>query len=81
MGKRILGYILCILGFIVIIFFTKYLGAILPYPKLILPIGAIMLLVGSILLGTTPTKRQLKADENLKNKDGDLNDKEGTTPS
>ncbi len=66
MVKRILGFILCILGFIVIIFFTKYLGNIIPYPKMILPIGAIMLLIGSILLGSTPTFRQLKTDRKLK---------------
>src|ERR1700683_5063084 len=72
MGKRILGYILCILGFIVILFFNRYLGNIIPYPKMILPIGGILLVVGSVLLGATPTYRQLKAEQKLKNSSNNL---------
>lgn len=67
MVKRILGFILAALGFLIMIFFRKYTGNFIPYPILILPIGAIMLLVGSILIGMTPTYRQQKASEESKN--------------
>ena len=66
MAKRILGFILSALGFIIIIFLKRYLENTVPYPKLVLPIGGILLLVGSILIGMSPTYRQLKAEEKEK---------------
>jgi len=72
MGKRILGYILCALGFIIILFFKKYAGNSIPYPVLILPTGAILLFIGVILLWVTPTYGEYKATQKLKNSETDL---------
>ena len=72
MGKRILGFILCALGFITILFLKKYAGDSIPYTILILPTGAILLFIGVILLWVTPTYAEYKAGQKLKNMETDL---------
>jgi hypothetical protein len=65
MIRRILAYILFGLGFLIMTFFKKYTGDILPYPFLFYILGLLMFIGGGLFLRFTPTHKEVKTREKL----------------
>lgn len=58
MLRRIISYILFVLGLLIVLFFRKYSGELIPYPFLFYLSGFGMLFSGFLLLRYTPTATQ-----------------------
>ncbi|MBA3898908.1 MAG: hypothetical protein H0X62_01665 [Bacteroidetes bacterium] len=66
MTKRILAYILFAFGFIIIAFFDNYRGKFIPYLFLIYFVGLGLFLIGMYLLRKTPTIKDQKLNQKVK---------------
>jgi hypothetical protein len=63
MAKRIVAYLLFVLGFLITTFFRNYTGSVIPYPFLIWVIGMTFFFGGWLLIRTTPTTKEKKDNE------------------
>lgn len=73
-AKRLLGWILIILGLLLYVFFKKYNGGLIPYPFLFYILGFAMIITGFILLRKTPKKHDILILEKAKKIKQDLID-------
>jgi hypothetical protein len=72
MWRKITAYSLFILGFLTITFFRHYTGEIIPYPSLFWLIGFALFFVGYMLIRYTPSVKDQKRIQQLRQLIGDL---------
>jgi hypothetical protein len=72
MWRKITAYSLFILGFLTITFFRHYTGEIIPYPSLFWLIGFALFFVGYMLIRYTPSVKDQKRVQQLRQLIGDL---------
>jgi hypothetical protein len=65
MWRRIIAYLLIVLGLLTIIFFRKYSGELIPYPFLFWLIGLAMFLGGLIFLRYTPSSKDISVQQQI----------------
>src|SRR5690348_10417366 len=65
MARRIIAYVLFVLGFLTVTFFRKYSGQIIPYSEFFWLAGLAMFLFGWYLLRFSPTFKESKDMERL----------------
>lgn len=58
-SKRIIGWILILVGMLFYAFFKKYTGAIIPYPIVFYLIGLAFIITGFIILRKTPKLKEI----------------------
>ena len=67
MTKRIIAYISFGLGFLIITFFKKYTGTIIPYPIVFYLLGFALFIIGIVLIRKTPTLKEQRDTKILNN--------------
>ena len=72
MWRRILAYILFAFGFLIITFFRKYSGTVIPYPSLFYLLGFIIFLGGLLFLRYTPTTKETNLQKQMAETINDL---------
>ena len=71
-NKRLLGWILIILGILLYAFFKAYNGGIIPYPFLFYILGFSLIIIGFIILRKAPKKNDILIIEKAKKIKQDL---------
>lgn len=67
MVLRIAGYIICILGILVYLFFREYSGSLIPYPFLFWITGIVLIAGGAFLIRYSYRRVRKKNDDIIKN--------------